>query len=92
MGPRLTKEVKPTYPPAVMQAGISGTIEMECVVLTDGTVGDVRVKKGLHADLDREAISTMRKWSFSPTTLRADGKPVPVMVEVEMTFVLRPDK
>jgi TonB family protein len=74
-----------------MKAGISGIITMECVVLPDGTVGDVRVKKGVHVDLDREAISTVRKWLFSPARLRGDGKPVPVMVEIELQFALRPD-
>jgi TonB family protein len=87
--PRLTKKTKPTYPPEVKKAGINGVITMECVVLTDGTVGDVRVKKGLHVDLDLEAVSTVRKWAFSPATLRADGKPVPVMVEIEMQFTLQ---
>ena len=58
VGPRLRKEVKPVYPIEAKQDGLQGTIVMECVVLPDGTVGDVRVTRGLSALLDFQAIAT----------------------------------
>jgi protein TonB len=85
--PRLMKEVKPTYPKDVMNAGIQGMVTVDAVVLTDGTVGDVKVTKSLHAEIDREAIRTVRKWLFRPAT--REGEPVPVKVEIEMQFTLR---
>jgi protein TonB len=85
--PVLTKEVKPTNPKDVMNAGIQGMVTLDAVVLTDGTVGDVKVTKSLHEDLDREAIRTVRKWLFKPAT--RDGEAVPVKVEIEMQFTLR---
>ena len=69
-----------------MREGVQGSIRMACVVLPDGTVGDVAVKEGLHSQLDREAVRTVRKWRFVPGM--KDGSPVPVQVEVEMTFTL----
>ena len=86
--PVLRKEVKPTYPKEMIVESIQGMVTMDCVVLDDGTIGEVKVTKSLHPALDKEAIATVRKWVLSPATV--DGKPVPVQVEVEMQFTLRP--
>jgi len=56
-------------------------------VLTDGTVGDVKVTKPLDPGLDAEAVRTVRQWTFAPGT--KDGQAVPVQVMVEMTFTLK---
>jgi len=85
--PRLLMEVKPGYTAEAMRAGISGMVRMACVVLLDGTVGDVKVIEALDAGLDEEAVKTLKKWRFEPG--QKDGKAVPVLVEVEMTFTLR---
>ena len=85
--PRLVKRVRPTYTAEAKQAGIQGNVTMDCVVLPDGTVGDVRVTKKLDPGLDEEAIKTLRRWRFRPA--QKDGKPVPVQVFVEMSFTLR---
>ena len=87
VAPRLIKEYKPSYTPAARASGITGLIEMECVVLTDGTVGDVSVTKPLDPELDAEAVRTLRQWTFTPGT--KDGEPVPVQVMVQMSFSLR---
>jgi TonB family protein len=84
--PLVIREQKPTYPPAVMRDGVQGGVNLECVVLTDGTVGDVRVTKPLHPELDEAAMRTLRQWIFKPGT--KDGVAVPVQVEVEMHFRL----
>jgi TonB family protein len=85
--PKPIKEVKPPYTAEAKRAGIQGTVEMDCVVLPDGTVGDVRVTKKLDPGLDDEAVKTLRQWRFEPG--QKDGKPVPVQVSVEMSFTLR---
>ncbi len=85
--PRILTEVKPQYTAEAMRARVQGTIRMDCVILPDGTVGDVRVNEGLHPDLDSEAVRALRKWRFAPGM--KDGVAVPVQVEVEMTFTLR---
>ena len=84
--PAIIRETKPTYTATAMRAGAQGSVKLECVVLTDGTVGDIRVTKRLHPDLDEEAIRTLRQWVFKPGT--KDGVAVPVQIEVEMTFTL----
>jgi TonB family protein len=85
--PRVTRQVKPQYPADAMKAKIEGRVQLELVVLPDGTVGDVTVVRSLHTSLDLEAIKAVKQWRFEPGT--RDGKPVPVQVEIELTFTLR---
>lgn len=85
--PRLLHEVKPQYTARAIRERAQGTVRMRCVVLPDGTVGDVQVKESLHPDLDLEAVRTVRKWRFVPGM--AEGSAVPVQVEIEMTFTLK---
>ena len=85
--PVLVKEVKPQYTPEAMRARVQGIVALECVVQPDGTIGDVNVTKSLDAGLDEEAIKAVKRWRFEPG--KKDGKPVPVVVTLEMTFTLR---
>ena len=85
--PRSVKEVKPSYTREAKQAGIQGTVTLDCVVLPDGTVGDVRLSRKLDPGLDAEAIKTVRQWRFRPG--QKDGTPVPVQVMIEMSFTVR---
>jgi TonB family protein len=85
--PVLIREVKPTYTKAAMDRKVQGTVEVNAVILADGTVGDVTVKKSLDPDLDAEAIRAAKQWKFKPGT--KDGEPVPVEVSIELSFTLR---
>jgi TonB family protein len=89
--PRIIREVKPQYTAEAMRAKIQGRVVLECVVQTDGTVGDVRVIRSLDATygLDDEAIKAAKQWKFAPGT--RNGEPVPVMVSIELTFTLGKD-
>jgi TonB family protein len=86
--PRLIKEVKPRYTADALRARVQGSIWIEAVVQRDGTVGEVRVTHSLDRKfgLDEEAVTSLKSWRFTPGT--KDGVPVPVLVEVEMSFVL----
>ncbi len=81
--------VQPTYTAAAIQAGLEGTVEIEAVVLTDGTVGDVRVVKSLDRQfgLDRQAMETARRWVFRPP-VDAAGSPVRALVTLILDFRL----
>lgn len=89
LNPKVLREVKPVYTAEAMRAKIQGTAIVECVVLPDGTVGDVQIVKSLDPTfgLDQEAIKAARKWLFQPGTLK--GQPVAVLVSIELTFTLR---
>lgn len=85
--PQVVREYKPNYPDSAKAKGIRGSVELEVVVKKDGTVGEVKVKKSLDAELDEEAVKAMKKWEFKPGT--KEGKAVDVLVDVEMTFNLK---
>ncbi len=87
--PEVLRQVKPQYTSEAMRARIQGSVEVECVVRTDGTVGDVHVVRSLDPryGLDDEAVKAARQWRFRPGTRR--GEPVPVLVTIELTFTLR---
>ena len=87
VAPKLVKEVKPVYPRDAMSSRVNGGVKLECVVQADGTVTDVRVVEPLFPSIDDEAVRVVKQWTFSPGTKL--GKPVPVMVEVEMTFTMQ---
>lgn len=89
VAPRLIKQSSPNYLSMAMKEKIEGSVWLEAVVETDGTVAEVRVTRSLDRrfGLDDEAVSTVKKWQFVPG--RKDGLVVPVVVEIEMSFSLR---
>ena len=66
--PRLLSAVHPRYTGEAMRAGIQGVAIVECVVGTDGTVGDARIVKSLDQTfgLDAEALAAARLYVFAP--------------------------
>jgi protein TonB len=87
--PTVIREVKPQYTAEAMRAKVQGTVWLQCVVLPDGTVGNVQVTKSLDSTfgLDQEAIKAAKQWRFRPGSRM--GEPVPVLVTIELTFTLR---
>jgi TonB family protein len=82
--PVVIKEVKPRYPKALLEAKKGAVVVVHCIVATDGLPTELRVKKPGDPDFDREAVKALSEWRFKPGL--KDGKPVPVRVEVELTF------
>jgi protein TonB len=85
--PRLLREVKAQYSEDARIKGITGDVVLEIVIRSDGSVGDVKVLRGLGFGLDERAISAVRNWKFTPA--RRLGTAVDVIVEVEVEFSLR---
>jgi protein TonB len=86
--PTLVKQEAPKYTSEAMRAKIQGIVELEAVVMPNGSVGDVRITKSLDArfGLDQEAIRAAKAWLFRPGTLQ--GEPVPVLVTLILEFRL----
>jgi len=85
--PVLVKQVQPQYTAEAKRAEVEGTVILEAIVETDGTVGDVTVTKGLEPGLDEQAVKAARQWRFEPG--KKDGKAVRVRITLEMTFTLK---
>jgi TonB family protein len=87
--PTVVKEVKPAYTADAMRAKVQGSVWLECIVMPDGSVGDVKVTRSLDPifGLDQEAIKAAKMWRFRPGMRQ--GEPVPVIITIELTFTLR---
>jgi TonB family protein len=85
--PNVTAHVDPEFSDAARQSRIQGTVLLEGIVQTDGTITDVNVRRSLDRQLDRNAISAVRQWRFEAGKLH--GQAVPVKLLIEVNFRLR---
>jgi protein TonB len=84
--PERVRYVPPVYPDVARAARIEGTVILEAVIGTDGTVREVRVLRPAPF-LEAAAVEAVQQWLFTPT--RLNGEPVPVVMTVTVTFTLR---
>jgi protein TonB len=78
------------YPKIAKEAGILGVVIVQFIVEKDGTVGEVKIVRGLGGGCNEEAIrvvSMMPKW----TPGRQRGKAVRVTFHIPLKFSLRPN-
>ena len=82
-------EKKPQYTSDAMRAKVQGSVTIQAIVRTDGSVGDASVVRSLDSTfgLDEEAMKAARQRRFRPGT--RFGEPVPVIITIELTFTLR---
>jgi TonB family protein len=82
--PVAIREVDPGYPIQLMQENIAGTVILYAVIHADGTVGDVRVLRGVDNRLDHLASQALAQWQFQPAT--NNGTPVDVDATFQIPF------
>lgn len=87
--PILVRETKPKYTVEAMRARIQGIVTLECVVMPNGSVGEVQITRSLDTQfgLDQQAVNSLKQWLFRPGM--KDGVAVPVLVTVEISYTLR---
>ena len=78
--PMATRKVDPKYPLQLMRENVSGTVILYAVIHADGTVGNVRILRGVDDRIDQYASQAVAQWQFQPAT--KNGSPV----DVEATF------
>ncbi len=86
--PKLMTRVDPQYSDAAREALTQGTVVVQAIVQTDGTMTVTRVLRSLNPELDRNAVNAMKQWRFEPGKLK--DMPVPVELDVEVSFNLKP--
>ncbi|HEY1218852.1 MAG: energy transducer TonB [Bryobacteraceae bacterium] len=77
--------VEPRYPQTAIAARISGPVELEGTIGTDGRIRDLRALSG-NPLLVPAALEAVRQWVYSPTLL--NGKPVEVIAPITVIFRL----
>ena len=76
------------YPPAAKANDITGRVFVNFVVGKDGTIRDIKILRGVHELLDKEAIRVVKSFpKWSPGKQR--GKPVSVSFNLPINFVLK---
>ncbi|KRG39781.1 energy transducer TonB [Stenotrophomonas pictorum JCM 9942] len=75
----------PTYPPAALRRGDSGTVVVQAVVDTRGVPLDVKIiQRSGSRDLDRAALDAVRNWRFQPA--QSNGQPMQGTLEIPFDF------
>jgi periplasmic protein TonB len=85
MAALLVHRVQPEYPKLAEVMHLSGTVELQARIGTDGTVQELEVVSG-NPILARAAIEAVQQWRYQPT--RLDGQPVEVETHITVTFTM----
>ena len=67
-----TSKVSPQYPAVARQMKISGHVEIEAVINTDGSVASVKAVSG-NPMLTQPAIAAVERWKFTPFTSNGEN-------------------
>lgn len=85
--PRYGQNREPYYPAAAREQGWQGTALLKVLVLKNGTVGSLEIKRSSgYSILDRSALKAVKDWKFVPA--QKDGQPIEMGVEIPVTFRL----
>jgi TonB family protein len=93
--PVVKKSVPPVYPRINPNDGKpSGRVELDVIVMPDGTVGKVRVASSMDKEVglegfDAAAIAAAKQWLFEPG--KKDGVPAAIAVKVVISFAMDDD-
>jgi TonB family protein len=77
----------PQYTKSARKKGLEGVVVLQGIVQPDGTVTDLQVIKSPNNDLTQMALAGVSKWHMNPAR-SMDGRAVPVLVPIEVTFRL----
>jgi hypothetical protein len=87
--PEVLSEVRPVFPRDTRDGPAKRVLLLEAVVTEHGTTSDLRLLDGPadSSPLDVSARGAVSLWRFQPALVH--GCPVPVVVEIELTYVLK---
>jgi protein TonB len=84
--PAPLRTVAPQFPYDMKRAGISGLVNVTCIVDETGAVRDPVAEYASSTAFIEPAISAVRLWKFSPAY--RDGVAVPLRVNLPVKFIL----
>jgi TonB family protein len=77
-------KVDPAYPAELIRGHVEGTVVLYAIIRKDGTVGEVRVIRGVQGRLDESARTALARWKFRPGT--KNGQAVDLEAVVQIPF------
>jgi TonB family protein len=81
-GPGLIKRVEPEYPRILQSARLQGSVVLDAIIRTDGSVAEVRVLETTHPLFAQSAVEAIRQWRYSPP-------PTDVILTVRVNFTIK---
>ncbi len=82
--PRISRVIKPSYPPIALRAHIGGIVVLRVLVSEKGLPAQVDVVREGRAGLTEAAVTAVRRWTFEPA--RKDGVAVQTWISVPIPF------
>jgi TonB family protein len=82
----IVSRTMPVYPAAAQARGVSGTVILDIVISTSGSVSRIDPVSG-PLELQQAAMNAVRTWRYRPYIIQ--GRAVPVATTVRMAFNLR---
>ena len=80
------RDASPVYPEMPRQAKLEGQVVIEAVIGVSGDVVEARVLRSTPLFAEA-ALAAVRQWKYRPTLI--NGRPVPVVLTVTVTFRLQ---
>jgi protein TonB len=77
--------LKPVYPPLARASRTQGTVKLQAIIATDGSIRHLQVLGGPPL-LTKAAVEAVQQWRYQPT--RLNGSVVEVITEIDVVFML----
>lgn len=85
--PKPITNAYPQYPTEARAAGVEATIVVSFTVNEDGTVSDIKIRRG-HEMFDDAVIKAVSTWRYEPARLMGTATPIAVKRTVKFPFKL----
>ena len=85
--PEVLSRAHPTYTEQARDAHREGVVVLYIEITPEGRPQNIQILRRVGLGLDESAQESLRQWTFKPVT--KDGKPVTVMLAVEVNFSVR---
>ena len=86
--PKLIYSVEAEFSDEARRAKYEGTVVVSLIVDAQGNPQNIRVTRSLGMGLDEKAVEAVKQYRFKPSIDSKTGKPVPVMLNIEVRFRL----
>jgi TonB family protein len=83
-------KVDPAYPSEAIRNKVEGVVVLYAVIRSDGTVGEVRVLRGVDQQLDANACEALSHWHFRPATKNGEAVDLESVVQIPFAIPRQP--
>jgi protein TonB len=88
-GPTPVQTVSPEYPYEMRQAGLTGLVNVQCLIDEFGKARELKVADTTDHRLISPTLSALEQWTFKPG--RREGLPVTTRVAIPFIYSFNPD-